>query len=57
MTRKLPPIDQPPSPRHPDDDIMPPYTPGGVPEPEPSPGTPRRDREPPPSGLPPKREP
>ena len=47
----------PKSPKRPSDDAMPPYTPGGVPEPEgPQPKS-EKERTPPPSTYPPKRAP
>ena len=52
---------RPASPRHPDDDAaMPPYAPGGVPEPAGDAQEPAgeiKEREVPPSGFPPKRAP
>jgi hypothetical protein len=51
---------RPASPRHPNDDAMPPYAPGGVPEPSgdgKEPAGEIEEREVPPSGFPPKRDP
>ncbi len=52
------PAPQPPkSPKRPNDDAMPPYTPGGVPPPEgPLPGS-DTERKPPPPTYPPKQTP
>jgi hypothetical protein len=54
------PTERPVSPRHPNDDAMPPYAPGGVPEPTGDTQEPAGkigEREVPPSGFPPKRDP
>jgi hypothetical protein len=54
------PTQRPASPRHPSDDAMPPYAPGGVPEPTGDTQEPAgkiEEREVPPSGFPPKRDP
>jgi len=56
------PDQRPVSPKHPGDDkAMPPFIPGGVPAPEAgaseSPASDHEEREVPPSGFPPKREP
>jgi hypothetical protein len=54
------PTERPVSPRHPNDDAMPPYAPGGVPEPTGDTQEPAgkiEEREVPPSGFPPKRDP
>ena len=47
----------PKSPRRPNDDAMPPYTPGGVPEPEGPVPRSQEERRPPPPTYPPKQTP
>lgn len=59
MPRKRKPRTPPSTPQHPQTDAMPPYTPGGVPEPLDAPPAQREEveRKAPPSGFPPKRAP